>query len=86
MQQTSPDDSYRKFEELARKHIETLRRLTKQLADAKQTRDDSRIKNALKEFDNAVDRYIPVLMGQAKIYWNMENYTMVERLFRFDWV
>jgi hypothetical protein len=27
-------------------------------------------------------RYIPVLMAQAKIYWERENYPLVERLFR----
>lgn len=27
-------------------------------------------------------RYIPVLMAQAKIYWNRENYSMVEKIFR----
>lgn len=26
-------------------------------------------------------RYIPVLMAQAKIYWNRENYSMVEKIF-----
>lgn len=27
-------------------------------------------------------RYIPVLMAQAKIYWDMENYQQVEKVFR----
>jgi hypothetical protein len=27
-------------------------------------------------------RYIPVLMGMAKIYWDRENYPMVEKVFR----
>lgn len=27
-------------------------------------------------------RYIPVLMAQAKIYWDRENYTQVEKIFR----
>ena len=27
-------------------------------------------------------KYIPVLMGQAKIYWDRDNYPMVERIFR----
>uniref|UniRef100_A0AAR2KGM1 Tetratricopeptide repeat protein 30 n=1 Tax=Pygocentrus nattereri TaxID=42514 RepID=A0AAR2KGM1_PYGNA len=27
-------------------------------------------------------RYIPVLMAQAKIYWNRDNYNMVEKIFR----
>ena len=27
-------------------------------------------------------RYIPVLMAQAKIYWDLEHYAMVEKIFR----
>ena len=27
-------------------------------------------------------RYIPVLMQQAKIYWDLENYQQVEKIFR----
>lgn len=27
-------------------------------------------------------RYVPVLMAQAKIYWNRDNYGMVEKIFR----
>lgn len=30
----------------------------------------------------STQRYIPVLMGQAKIYWDMEHYAMVERIFK----
>jgi len=36
----------------------------------------------LKEYDEALERYIPVLMAMARIYWERENYPMVERLFR----
>lgn len=32
--------------------------------------------------DNMIGRYIPVLMGQAKIYWDHENYQQVEKMFR----
>merc|ERR1712070_1334366 len=34
------------------------------------------------EYDEALERYIPVLMAMARIYWDRENYPMVERLFR----
>ena len=37
-------------------------------------RDNEEIRKALKEYDNALEKYIPVLMAQAKIYWDMENY------------
>merc|ERR1711907_562228 len=36
----------------------------------------------LSEFDEAPAKYIPVLMGQAKIYWDLEHYSMVEKIFR----
>lgn len=33
-------------------------------------------------YDAALERYIPVLMAMARIYWDRENYPVVERLFR----
>jgi len=29
-----------------------------------------------------LDKYIPVLMMQAKAYWDLANYPMVEKIFR----
>jgi tetratricopeptide repeat protein 30 len=45
-------------------------------------RDNEGIKKSLKEFDECLEKYIPVLMAQAKIFWDKENYPMVEKLFR----
>lgn len=42
------------------------------------------MKKYLSEFDEALAKYIPVLMGQAKIYWELENYSMVEPLHFFE--
>eukprot|EP00455_Lapot_gusevi_P052587 TRINITY_DN8024_c0_g3_i2.p1 TRINITY_DN8024_c0_g3~~TRINITY_DN8024_c0_g3_i2.p1 ORF type:complete len:689 (+),score=158.90 TRINITY_DN8024_c0_g3_i2:116-2182(+) len=81
LKESSPEEAYRKFDLLASKHIENLRRLTKQIQDARISRDQAAIKAALKEYDEALERYIPVLMAQAKIYWDIENYAMVERIF-----
>lgn len=80
--QTSPAEAFRKFDMLSQKHIETLRKLTKRIQDAKVQNNKDTIKKALKSFDFALEEYIPVLMAQAKIYWDMSNYPMVERLFR----
>ncbi len=105
IQQTSPEDAYKKFDDLAKKHVDSLRKLTKNLQDAKMGRDENEIKKAVKvrepitiiifslplqytqisflnylfpkEYDGALEKYIPVLMGQAKIYWDMENYAQV---------
>jgi tetratricopeptide repeat protein 30 len=82
MQQTSPEEAYRKFDDIAKKHIDYLRKLTKAVQDARNARDEADIKSAIRDYDEALERYIPVLMGQAKIYWDMENYQQVEKIFR----
>jgi len=80
--QSSPEEGYRTFDELTAKHIEALRRCTKHIQDARKNRDQNAVKKHLSEFDSALSNYIPVLMGQAKIYWDMEHYSMVEKIFR----
>lgn len=82
--QSAPAEAYRKFDNLANKHIEFLRKLTKQIQDARVASDTPQIRDALKEFDEALERYIPVLMAQAKIYWDMKNYEQVEKIFKIS--
>ncbi len=55
-----------------------MRKLTKQIQDARVGRESDAIKNALKDYDDALERYIPVLMAQTRIYWDRENYLQVE--------
>merc|ERR1712072_721298 len=81
MVQTAPEEAYRKFDDLSKKHIDTLRGLTKNIQDARLQRDNEMIKRSLKQYDEALERYIPVLMAQAKIYWARDHYPMVERIF-----
>lgn len=80
--QTSPEEAYRKLDEMATKQTEILRKLTKQVQEARQNHDDEAVKRAVNEYDEALERYIPILMQQAKIYWDMENYQQVEKIFR----
>ncbi|PVD38568.1 hypothetical protein C0Q70_01184 [Pomacea canaliculata] len=80
--QTSPEEAYRRLDEMATKQTETLRKLTKQVQEARQNHDDEAVKRTVNEYDEALERYIPVLMQQAKIYWDMENYQQVEKIFR----
>merc|ERR1711990_1073752 len=80
--QSAPEEAYRRFDELSSKHIEALRRATKNIQDARRQRDQNAVKKHLNEFDEALAKYIPVLMGQAKIYWDVEHYSMVEKIFR----
>ncbi|CAH8524252.1 unnamed protein product [Dicrocoelium dendriticum] len=82
LRQSAPQDAYNRFDQMAAKHTEQLRRLTKAVQEARQARDDEAVKRVVCEYDAALERYIPVLMQQAKICWDMENYQQVEKIFR----
>jgi len=43
---------------------------------------DEIVKKALNEYDEGLEKYIPILMAQASIYWQMENYQAIEKIFR----
>ncbi|XP_067230249.1 intraflagellar transport protein 70A isoform X3 [Chanodichthys erythropterus] len=73
--QTAPEEAFRKFDEIAGKLTEQLRK------EARHNRDDESLKKYVQDYDEVLERYIPVLMAQAKIYWNRENYSMVEKIF-----
>jgi tetratricopeptide repeat protein 30 len=80
--QTSPEDAYRKYDELATKHVDGLRKLTKKIQDARLAQSNDEIKQSLKAYDEALEEFMPVLMAQAHIYWERGNYTQVEKIFR----
>lgn len=80
--QTSPEEAYAKFDTLANRHVEQLRKLTKSIQDARSQRDNEAMKKAITEYDDALEAYIPGLMAMAHIYWDMEHYGQVEKIFR----
>merc|ERR1719230_436774 len=48
MMQTSPEEAFRKYDDLTTKHIEQLRKFTKAIQDARIARDNEAIKQNLK--------------------------------------
>ncbi|GAB1599298.1 tetratricopeptide repeat protein 30A-like isoform X1 [Argonauta hians] len=82
MRQTSPEDAYRKLDEMASRKTDTLRKLTKQVQQSKQHGDEETLKKAVNDYDDALETYIPILMQQARIHWDMENYAQVEKIFQ----
>ncbi|KNC47071.1 flagellar associated protein [Thecamonas trahens ATCC 50062] len=79
IQQTAPEEAYRKFDALATSHVANLRLLIKKLQQAVNL-DNFALSEALAEYDAALKAYIPVLMAQAKIYWDRENFSKVESI------
>ena len=82
LKQSSPEEAFRKFDEIANKHVDVLRRLTKSIQDARIARNNDAIRQAIMEYDEALEAYIPGLMAMAHIFWEKEQYSQVERIFR----
>ena len=53
-----------------------------QVQEARTSHDDEAVKKSINDYEEALARYIPVLMAQAKIYWDMDQYAQVEKIFR----
>jgi tetratricopeptide repeat protein 30 len=79
--QTSPDDAYAKFDAIAAAMIDELRQLTKkvtglayliihqvpQVNDARAANNEEQLRLTVSDYDNALKRYIPVLMSQVRM-------------------
>lgn len=78
--QDSAADGFVNFDAMANQYIEKLGKLQQKMQDS--PLDDEAMKETLTEYDEALELYIPVLMAQAKIYWDMDNFNKVETIFR----
>ncbi|KAI8820793.1 uncharacterized protein EV422DRAFT_496510 [Fimicolochytrium jonesii] len=82
LRQSSAEEAYNKFDDLANRQADILRKLTKQVQEARANHDEDAVKRIVNEYDDAVERYIPLVMSQSRIYWDRANYAMVEKIFR----
>ena len=64
-QQTSPEEAFRKFDEMGSRHTESLRRLTKQVQEARHNHDEDAVKRAVNEYEETLDRSANLDDGQA---------------------
>ena len=78
----SSEEAWVRFDALATRHIETLRRHTKAIQDARLAHETERMKSALVAYDLALEAFVPVLLGIARLYWDHDNYVAVERVLR----
>jgi len=83
MASVSPDEASIKCDTLTRKYANELRKLSKEMESINEkSRDDSFAKLSKVSFDKMMSFYTPLLMTQAYIHWEREEYMMVEQLFR----
>ena len=77
---TSKEEAYRKFDELCKANADILRRLMREVDDSRKTHDDQQQMALTLQFEAAVNDLVPILMSQAKIFWDLEKYQLVELL------
>lgn len=79
--QTNPEDAYKKFDEMANKYTDNLRKINKSINETKSSsttgESDQVVTKLQNEYKETIDLYLPVLMSQAKIYWDLELYQQV---------
>ncbi|KAI6242149.1 Tetratricopeptide repeat protein 30 [Aphelenchoides fujianensis] len=81
--QTAPEEAFNKFDALAGEQLKELRRAHARLQEAADDGEDKRaVEKAAAHVQECLQRYLPVLMGQAKILWERADYDQVEGLFR----
>jgi tetratricopeptide repeat protein 30 len=120
-QQTSPEDAFRKFDEMGSKYTNEMRKLMKQMQEIKSNPGTQTfagaaaalvvastsaaasssstaaasaagtattaslpevVRKITSQQEDLLSLYMPVLMSQAKIYWDLEMYAHVEKVFR----
>ncbi len=91
MSKASPDEAYVKFDELVKKYTIDLRKMAKDLEstehnsvsnDKEEDTDIIRKKQIKTTYDDTMNSFIPILMAQASMFWEKEDYPTIEQLFR----
>lgn len=59
LRKQQPEAALQQLDELAGRHIEGLRALTKSLQDVRLRRDNDGIRAAIQQYDDALERYVP---------------------------
>ena len=77
---TSIEEAYRKFNDLTKRGIDRLRKLNQSIRQARVASDNEKEHLNSIEFEKELERYVPILMAMAGIYWDKENYDRVESI------
>ena len=56
---SAPEEAFQRFDALAGRHAEALRQLTKQVQDARVSRNTDALKSAVIAYEEALEAYIP---------------------------
>jgi tetratricopeptide repeat protein 30 len=63
LRKQQPEAALQQLDELAGRHIECLRSLTKSIQDVRLRRDNDGIRAAIQQYDDALERYVPGVLS-----------------------
>ena len=78
----APEEAARKLDAMTTKLSDKLSQLTKQVKEARHNHDDEAVKRYVGEYDDTIEKYVPSLMQHARIFWDIQNFDQVEKIFR----
>ena len=79
-QQSSVDEAYQKFDAIATDQTSNLRKVMGKIQQAKEDMNEDEQHAAEEEYEMLMERFIPVIMTQAKIEWDRGRYEALERV------
>ncbi|TMW52693.1 hypothetical protein DOY81_002216 [Sarcophaga bullata] len=80
--QASSELAEKKLGTLASSLAGKLRSLAAKVQEVRSTTDQNALRNALKDYENALELYLPVVMARAWISWRDDDFVGAEREFR----
>uniref|UniRef100_A0A1B0FLK3 Tetratricopeptide repeat protein 30 n=1 Tax=Glossina morsitans morsitans TaxID=37546 RepID=A0A1B0FLK3_GLOMM len=80
--QASAELAEKKLGVLASSLAGKLRSLAAKVQEVRSTTDQNALRNALKDYENALELYLPVVMARAWISWRDDDFVGAEREFR----
>jgi tetratricopeptide repeat protein 30 len=81
MMRTSKEAAFESLEKLAKIYRENITKQYKLIKDnSRLEQDKNLLQKIISNYDLAVEKYLPVVTAQAKIFWDLGNYEVVEQI------
>lgn len=82
MMRTSKEAAYESLEKLAKIYRDSINKQFKLIKDYKNNQDKNLFNKILQNYESALQKYLPVITAQAKVFWDLGNYEVVEQLLK----
>lgn len=82
LMRTSKEVAYESLEKLSKIYKDLLDKQHKLMKDNKNTSDKTFFTKIVNSYENILQKYLPIITAQAKIFWDLGNYDAVEKILK----